>query len=47
MNRRQIAIVLAVCTSACVPKGKYDASLADAQAAHTALAASLDREKAD
>ena len=29
----------------CVPQGKYDAAAQDAQSAHTALAAALDREK--
>jgi chemotaxis protein MotB len=47
MNRRRFVVVLAICTSACVPKGKYDAAVGDTQATHTALAASLDREKAD
>lgn len=47
MNRHLLAIPLVIVTAACVPKNKYDAALADAQTTHTALAASLDREKAD
>jgi chemotaxis protein MotB len=40
-------VVAALPLLACVPKGKYDEAIADAQTTHTALAASLDREKAD
>ena len=38
---------LAAFTLACVPQAKYEAAMADGQATHAALAASLDRERAD
>jgi chemotaxis protein MotB len=47
MNRNVLLIGLAASTLACVPKDKYDAAIADGQSTHVALAASLDREKAD
>jgi chemotaxis protein MotB len=47
MNRHVMVIALAASTFACVPKDKYAAAIADGQSTHTALAASLDREKAD
>jgi chemotaxis protein MotB len=50
MDRRTAplaALALLPCLVGCVPKGKYDEAIADAQTTHTALAASLDREKAD
>jgi chemotaxis protein MotB len=47
MLRHLLLIGLAACTFACVPKNKYDAAVADGQTTHTALAACLDREKAD
>jgi chemotaxis protein MotB len=47
MNRALLVIALAVFGLACVPKGKYDAAVADVQSTHAALAASLDRERAD
>jgi chemotaxis protein MotB len=43
----RLAVIIAVFGTACVPKGKYDAAVSDAQATHTALAAALDRESAD
>lgn len=46
-RRYFLMIALVATTFACVPKGKYDAAVADGQAAHTALAASLDRERAE
>jgi chemotaxis protein MotB len=39
------ALALVLGGSACVPKNRFDAAVADGQATHTALAASLDREK--
>lgn len=45
--RLPVLVVVALGAAACVPKNKYDAAIADAQSTHGALAASLDREKAD
>jgi chemotaxis protein MotB len=50
MNCRAVVLtvlVLGPALVACVPKNQLDAAMADAQSTHVALAAALDREKAD
>jgi chemotaxis protein MotB len=47
MKRHVLLLGLAASTLACVPKDKYDAAVADGTTTHAALAACLDREKAD
>jgi chemotaxis protein MotB len=52
VDRKTLALLALVATPglglvACVPKGKFDAAVKDAQDAHTALAASQDHGKAD
>jgi chemotaxis protein MotB len=42
-----VSAASALAQPACVPQAKYDAAAQDAQTTHTALAAALDREKAD